>query len=77
MIKNRLSRILGDRRLTQKKLAEMANLRPSTINAIYNERATRIDYDVLDKLCVALGCQPGDLLEHVADSAEGTNKTVT
>ena len=77
MIKNRLSRILGDRRLTQKKLAEMATLRPSTINAIYNERATRIDYDVLDKLCVALNCQPGDLLEHVADSAESTNKSVT
>ena len=77
MIKNRLSRILGDRRLTQKKLAELANLRPSTINAIYNERATRIDYDVLDKLCVALGCQPGDLLEHVADSEKDTNKNVT
>ncbi|MBE0343370.1 XRE family transcriptional regulator, partial [Paenibacillus sp. 28ISP30-2] len=22
---------------------------------------------VIDKLCTALGCQPGDLLEHIAE----------
>ena len=67
MIKNRLSRLLGERRMTQKKLAELTQLRTSTINAIFNERSTRIEYEVLDKICIALQCQPGDLLEFIAN----------
>lgn len=26
-----------------------------------------VSLDVIDKLCTALGYQPGDLLEHIAD----------
>ena len=74
MIKNRLSRILGERRMSQKKLAELTKLRTSTINAIFNERSTRIEYEVLDKICAALGCQPGDLLEFIANDSIGNNK---
>ena len=37
------------------------------VNMIYNEKAQRIDLDVLDKICKALDCQPGDLLERVDD----------
>lgn len=65
MIKIHLSRILGERRITQRRLAEMADVRPNSVNMIYNEKAQRIDLDVLDKICKALDCQPGDLLERV------------
>lgn len=27
-----------------------------------------ITFDVLDKLCILLGCQPGDLLEFIPDN---------
>jgi putative transcriptional regulator len=74
MIRNHLSRILGERRISQKRLSEITDLRPSTVNAIYNERASRIDYDVLDRLCKALDCQPGDILEHVPDSLDKTSE---
>lgn len=67
MIKIHLSRILGERRITQRKLAESANLRPNTVNMLYNERAQRIDFDVLNRLCKALGCQPGDIFEYIPD----------
>ena len=67
MIKIHLSKMLGERRITQRRLADMAGIRPNSVNAIYNEKAQRIDLDVLDKICKALGCQPGDLLEHVED----------
>ena len=77
MIRNHLSKILGENRITQKKLAEMTGLRPSTVNAIYNERASRIDYDVLDRLCRVLDCQPGDLLEFVPESNRDKNKNET
>ena len=29
-----------------------------------------ITFDVLDKLCVLLDCQPGDLLEYTPDTKE-------
>ena len=77
VIKINLSRILGERRITQKKLAEIAHLRPSTVNMVYNEKAQRIDFDVLNRFCKALNCQPGELLEYVPDNEEDTNKHVT
>ncbi|MED3905824.1 helix-turn-helix transcriptional regulator [Geobacillus thermodenitrificans] len=67
MIKINLSRILGERRISQRKLAEMANVRPNTISAIYNEKVQRIDLDVLDRICKALNVQPGDILERIDD----------
>lgn len=67
VIKIHLSRILGERRITQRRLAEMANLRPNTVGMIYNERAQRIDFDVLNRLCQALNCQPGELFEYIPD----------
>ena len=60
--------------MTQKKLAELTQLRTSTINAIYNEKSTRIEYEVLDKICDVLGCQPGDLLEYIPGHVEDMNK---
>jgi putative transcriptional regulator len=67
VIKINLSRILGERRISQRKLAEMANVRPNTISAIYNEKVQRIDLDVLDRICKALNVQPGDILERIDD----------
>ena len=52
-----------------RKLAEMANVRPNTISAIYNEKVQRIDLDVLDRICKALNIQPGDILERIDDKA--------
>lgn len=68
MIKVHLSRILGERRMTQRKLAELGNLRTSTVHMIYNEKAQRIDFDTLNRICKALGCQPGELMEYIPDT---------
>ena len=69
MVKIHLSRILGEQRLSQKRLAEMAGIRPNTVNAIYHEQVRRIDFDVLDRICRALHCQPGDLLAYIPTAA--------
>jgi putative transcriptional regulator len=65
MIKIHLSRILGERRMSQRKLAEEAKLRPATINAIYNESSKRLDLDVLDRICDTLEIEIGELIEHI------------
>jgi putative transcriptional regulator len=63
-IRVKLSRILGDRRITQAKLAELAKLSPRTINKIYNEDVTSIRFDTLANICKALKCRVEDILEY-------------
>jgi putative transcriptional regulator len=48
---------------SQSELARKSGVSLVTINAIANQRTTRVDLNTLDKLSKALGCEPGDLLE--------------
>jgi putative transcriptional regulator len=56
---------LGERRIKMADLAKSAGVNKNTILTLYHERAKGITFEVLDKICVALDCQPGDLLERV------------
>jgi transcriptional regulator with XRE-family HTH domain len=49
--------------LTQLQLAERAGVRQATISELETGKTRRVDLDVLDRLCAALGVAPGDLLE--------------
>jgi putative transcriptional regulator len=49
--------------LTQTELAEKAGVRQATISELETGETRRVDLDVLDRLCKALKCQPGDLLK--------------
>jgi len=49
---------------SQLELAKMAGLSPNTISAIGQGRG-RIE--TIGKLCNALNCQPGDLMEYIPD----------
>jgi putative transcriptional regulator len=67
MIRIYLSRLLGERRWTQADLARKTGIRAATINEIYNEFAERVKLEHLDKICEALGCELGDLIQRVPD----------
>ncbi len=67
MIENRLSTILGARRMSIRELARGADLDYSAAHRFYSGKTTRYDADVLDRLCRFLGVQVGDLLEYVPD----------
>lgn len=62
MIKILLSSRLGDLRLSQADLARMTGIRPSTINELYHELADRVNFDHLDLICEALGCELDELI---------------
>ena len=49
--------------MSQSELARQSGLSFVTINAIAQNRTTRVDLATLDALCGALGCAPGELLE--------------
>lgn len=63
MIHIKLSRILGDKRITQKELSRMTGIRAATINELYNELTERVSLEHLDLICEALDCDLSDLLE--------------
>lgn len=65
MIKCHLSRILGEKRLTIKAVHEKTGLSRNTISNLYNEKAGRIDFDTLEKLCCFLNCSVCELLEYI------------
>ena len=65
MIRIKLSRLLGEKRITQAELARMTGIRPNTINDMYNEMCSKIDLEQLDLICEALNCDIIDLLERI------------
>ncbi|MEI8390604.1 MAG: helix-turn-helix transcriptional regulator [bacterium] len=68
MIKCNLSRILGEKRITIKEVHEKTGLSRNTVSNLYNEKAGRVDFDTLEKLCICLNCNIGDLLEYVKEA---------
>lgn len=53
--------------MTYETLALMTGLKIATIQAISSRDGYNTRLSAIDKLCEALGCQPGDLMEWVPD----------
>ncbi|OPY57669.1 MAG: hypothetical protein A4E55_01515 [Pelotomaculum sp. PtaU1.Bin035] len=69
-IKSNLSKILGERRIKMSELAENAGIAKNTVLSLYHEKAKGVTFDVLEKICTTLDCQPGDLFEYIPDKEE-------
>lgn len=63
-IKCHLSRMLGEKKMNMSDLSKSAGIARNTVSALFYENGKGVTWDVLDKLCTALNCQPGDLLEY-------------
>ncbi len=66
-IKLRLPVLRRERGLTQRQLATLTGLRADTVSALERGEASAIRFDTLARLCEALKCEPGDLLELESD----------
>lgn len=67
MLKCNLSKIMGEKRLKIADVARDTGINRGTITRIYNEEATRIELDVIEKLCEYLAIDVGELYEIVKD----------
>ena len=72
MIKFRLKVLLAMNDMTQTQLSEKTGIRQPTISALCTGAAKHIPFDVLDKICTALNCQPGDFVQHIPDEKDPT-----
>lgn len=62
MIRIHLSTLLGKKRWTQAKLAQVTGIRPTTISEMYNEIAVRVTLEHFDLICEALDCTLEELI---------------
>lgn len=64
-IKIHLDEIMSEKNITTYELSSKANIRFQTIQNLRQGISTRIDLEVLAKLCYVLDCTPNRLIEYV------------
>ena len=56
--------MLAKRKMSVTELAQRVGITLANISILKNGRAKAIKVETLDKICSALSCQPGDILEY-------------
>ena len=62
--------MLAKRKMSVTELSERVGITMANISILKNGKAKAIKIDTLNKICKALECQPGDILEYVPDAEE-------
>jgi putative transcriptional regulator len=66
----KLDDLLHDRRMTLTELAERVGMTLANLSILKTGKARAIRFSTLDAICVALSCQPGDILRFEPDEAD-------
>ena len=67
----RLDRVMADRKMSLKELAERVEISNVNLSNLKTGKVKAIRFSTLDAICRELHCQPGDILEYVPDGEEG------
>ena len=66
----KLDDLLHDRRMTLTELADRIGMALANLSILKTGKARAIRFSTLDAICVALECQPGDILRFEPEQAE-------
>jgi putative transcriptional regulator len=61
--------MLARRKMRSRELAERVGITEQNISLLKSGKVRGVRFDTLERICAALQCQPGDLLEYRADDA--------
>ncbi len=61
----KLGELIERKGISKNKLSNRAEMQRSQINNYCNNKITRLDIDVLSRICTVLDCEISDLLEFV------------
>ena len=64
-IRIKLDELIEQQGISKNKLSHKAEMQRTQINNYCNNNITRLDIDVLARICTVLDCEIGDLLEFV------------
>lgn len=67
MIRVNIDVMLAKRKMSVTELSESVGITMANISILKNDKAKAVRFDTLSKICEALDCQPGDILEYVED----------
>lgn len=67
MIKVNLAKVLIDKKMTSKKLATTVGITEANLSNFKNGKMKGIRLETLNRICMALDCQPGDILEYIPE----------
>lgn len=69
-IKIKLDELISNKKMSKNKLGHLAEMQRTQINNYCRNDITRLDTDVLARICTVLDCDIGDLLEFVPPTEE-------
>ena len=64
-IRLHVAEVIEARGISKNKLSQRAEMQRTQLNHYCNNKITRLDVDVLARLCTVLECDIGDILEFV------------
>jgi putative transcriptional regulator len=62
--------MLARRKMRSKELAERIGLTEVNVSLLKSGKVRGVRFETLSKICEALACQPGDILEYVPDAPD-------
>ena len=62
--------MLAKRKMSVTELSNRVGITMANISILKNGKAKAVRVETLNKICAALDCQPGDILEYRADEGE-------
>ncbi len=63
--------MLAKRKMSLNELSDRVGVTPSNLSILKTGKAKGVRFSTLEKLCEALGCQPGEIMEYIPPE-EGT-----
>jgi putative transcriptional regulator len=63
--------MMAKRKMPSGELVEIIGISPANLSILKTGKAKAIRFSTLDAICIALECQPGDILEYRAEQKEG------
>ncbi len=74
MIVVNLDVMMAKRKISSNELAEKIDITPANLSILKTGKAKAIRFSTLDKLCEALNCQPGDILEYLPNKSDNDER---
>jgi len=67
MINNKLSTILGEKRMRVSELSKLTGISQNALNKIYHNKTKGVDFDTLNKICNILERNTQEIFEFIPD----------
>lgn len=74
MIIVNLDVMMAKRKISSNELAEKIDITPANLSILKTGKAKAIRFSTLERLCEALNCQPGDILEFTSEESDNNDE---